>query len=109
MAREKIHLQERRQITLLRVLCLLYRYSILKQLVKQQNSAVTAQYPRPEQFGKVIEKTGSSSTVVVALQEVFDQEFLLQLDNFCEAHKVRWTQSHINRQYTKEADNNWLC
>jgi ribosomal protein S12 methylthiotransferase accessory factor len=48
-------------------------------------------------LGEALEKWGSKSSMIVALREVFDQEFLIQLNDFCENHKVRWTQFHISQ------------
>ncbi|HJT58450.1 MAG TPA: YcaO-like family protein [Ktedonobacteraceae bacterium] len=47
---------------------------------------------------RVVENNGSDATVIVALRERFDQEFLIRLNDFCETHKVRWTQFHISHR-----------
>lgn len=46
---------------------------------------------------KAVEKSGSNSTVIVALREIFDCAFLLRLNDFCQMHQVRWTQFHTNQ------------
>src|SRR2546423_4387733 len=46
---------------------------------------------------EVLKKRGSSSSVIAALREIFDQEFLIRLNDFCETRNVRCTQFHFNQ------------
>lgn len=42
-------------------------------------------------------KRSSHTVMVIALRHIFDQAFLLELNDYCETHHLCWTQFHIDR------------